>query len=64
MKTAIAVALLAALAACSSPVAPQHRFQPQATTVHRDTYCTDDPPPNAVILGECPYGSGFLVSAG
>lgn len=63
MKTLLAVAAFAALAGCSSPTAPR-QFQPKAGAVSRDSYCTDDPPPGAQILGECPYGSGFLVSAG
>ena len=51
-------AAFAALAGCSSPTAPR-QFQPKAGAVSRD-----DPPPGAIIIGECPYGSGFLVSAG
>ena len=62
MKYALAAAALA-LAACAAPTEPTRQITPQ-TSIHRDQYCTDDPPPGAQIIGECPYGSGYLVSIG
>ena len=67
MRYAIALILLIiAVGGCANPTAPKRSGYIMSTGMRpvHDTYCTDDPPPGAQILGACPYGSGYIVFTG